>query len=147
MHLEVKDHEGKEEKPVKSVRWANVERWVCPVRWALQDHRALVGSPSLARLVVQVLRGIQAMLAYLDRKVHRDRLVPSGLLDQLEYGDPQGRRDLQDPWAHKDQWDPQEPLECRDLLESLERMEIQVFRDLLGLKETKETEETSHPRA
>jgi len=32
------------------VRSANVVKWVCLVRWALLDHRALVGTPSRARL-------------------------------------------------------------------------------------------------
>ncbi|TRY57351.1 hypothetical protein DNTS_024942 [Danionella cerebrum] len=36
--------------------------------------------------VVQVRRGIQAMLAYKDRRVHQDQLVPLGLSDLLEYG-------------------------------------------------------------
>lgn len=111
VHLEAKDQEVKKETAVRLVQQDRGVKWVCPVRWAHQDHRAQAGVPSQAKLVVRVQREIRVILAYLDRKVHRDRPVTSDPLDPLVYGDPQERRARWDPEALKDPWDLREPLE------------------------------------
>lgn len=143
----LRDHEEIEESPATLVQWVHAVIQDSQAQWDHQVHKDLMDCLYPENLVDRDQREILETPASLACKVLPGHVVLWALLDQVEHGGPQERRDHLDPEAHQGPWEALEIQVYQELLENQGNQEIQETQELLALKERKERGETLHPRA
>lgn len=138
----LRDHEEIEETQALLVLWVHEVNQDFQAQWDHRVHKALMDFLYLGNLVDRDQREMLETQAWLVCKVLLGHVVLWALLDQVERGDHQERKDHLDPEVHQGQWEALEILVYPELLENQGNQENQETQDPLALKERRERGET-----